>query len=260
MKFIFLALMFWLCSSYTNFVLADEPCPDNNVAVFQIQKTRFGDANLVGFDCLPPSAIMFNGKKVFENSGMYVGFEGYFQQGNIDVLLLSTNSGGSGKPDVTLSFLLISPDQSTRIVSNPEFISKFGDIRTHQDNQGRIFVNLGFYEGHEIVAELDGAYLTIRTISKQGGSMNLNSCKELYDLGEQVCGGTLEEQTSDCRDYVTKFEQVAILWPLAAAGAFHRLSNMPGFKKAGYRKACVSWCTGKPVLYDEFKKLTCSIN
>ena len=258
MKLIIFALVSWLTICYADAVLCEELC-NEEVLVNQIQKTRYGDANLVAIECFPPDAIMFNGRKVFDGQGMYVRIFGYFQVGNSDVILVGSNPGGSATPETAMFFLIISSKSVTHVLSDPKFVAvSSDDIKARMDKDGRVYVKLGFREGNEAVAELISGKLVLKSIPSKGHSMGSDSCQHLFEVGAEVCSSEFSRK-GGCGDYVSNAGEVGVIGSNAAMGSFQYSSNKPGFIKSGFSKSCLAWCKGNNVTYRDFGKETCGI-
>lgn len=140
----------WICVGCLLLTMAhadttDSEDEDSDVRVLYVQKTRFGDVSLVSIDAMPADTIMFNGKKVFEDPGMHVGIEGNYQVIDFDVILVSSNPGGSATPASHISFLVIKKDGSTQVLSDPDFVEAFdGSTHVVMSKDKRIYVRLGF--------------------------------------------------------------------------------------------------------------------
>jgi hypothetical protein len=231
---------------------------DSDLRVLKVQKTRFGDVLLVGPDSLPADALMFNGKKVFEDEGMYIGIYGYFQSKESDVILIGSNEGGSATPDTPMSFLIINSASQARVVSDPDFVafSPSEDlIKTSMDKNGRIFVNLGNRAGKELVAELDSGKLVIHANSKEGVSLANDLCRWLYDNGMESCESELAHKQG-CSKYANP---AGIFSSVSDMSQLTYIQNQPGYSQSGFNKSCLSWCNGKTVSYEEFRKATCGV-
>lgn len=234
------------------------PTEGSDLQVQHVQKTRFGDVQLVSHDSMPADALMFNGQKVFEDEGMYVEMYGYFQSKESDVILIGSNEGGSATPDTPMSFLMINSVSQVQVVSDPDFVafSPSADlIKTSMDKDGHIFVNLGNRAGKEIVAELDSGELTIHVNSKEGAPLANDLCQWLYDNGKESCESEIA-QKQGCSKYANP---AGIYGSVSDMSQLTYISNQPGYSQSGFNKSCLSWCNGKTVSYEQFRKATCSI-
>ena len=230
---------------------------DSTADVISVQKTRFGDVSLVSIDAMPADTILLNGKKVFEDSGMYVGIYGYFQSSDSDVMLIGSNPGGSATPETTMSFLIITRDGQAHTVSDPDFIAvSQGDVAGHIDNKGRIWVRLGFAGGAERVAELDSGKVTLHLIRKKVRSLDSTACQSLYAVGASICPSEFSHQNG-CGEFVADAGEKGVIGSGAEMGTFNYYSNWPGFNRKGFSNTCLAWCKGMNFSYGAFSKAVC---
>lgn len=227
----------------------------SNIQVSEVQETRFGKALLVSMiEGLHAGTILFNGKKVFDDDGMYVSIFGYFQSKDTDVILVSSNPGGSATPESAIYFLVIRSASEVQVVSGASVDTPDTDgLKKWMDKDGRIFVNLGYSGGDEMVAELDSGKLTVHAYSKKGVPLGEDLCKWLYDNGVESCNSDIAREQG-CSKYANP---AGIYSSVSAMSQLTYIRNQPGYSQAGFNKSCLAWCKGKDVTYPQFRTMAC---
>ncbi len=244
-------------------VLAKEPAgqvnmdsSNSDIQVAQTQKTRFGTALLVSNDGLPPSIIIFNGKKVFEDEGMYVSMVGYFRTKDADVILVGSNPGGSATPDSPMSFLVIHSASQAEVLTDPDFAAdtpNMDEVKKWMDKEGRIFVKLGFRDGNEMVAELNSGKLVVHAYSRKGMPLSDDLCQWLYDNGKESCISEVAHNEG-CAHYANP---AGIYSSVSDMTQLTYIRNQPGYNQAGFNQSCLAWCKGKDISYQQFRRTAC---
>ena len=253
-------LTFWIVLSclFLTISKAENSNESGGTVVTKLQKTRYGDVSLVSNNEMPADKIMFHGKTVFEDSGMYISLFGYFQLKDSDAILIGSNSGGSSTPETAMTFLVINSEGIAHTISDPSFVATSeSEIHARKIKGNRVSVSLGYHSGAETIAELENGKLTMKSVSRRGRPMSSNACQDLYQLGSRVCkhDGT---NNSNCRNGSSSTE-AGIDASISDMGSFNYFSNQPGFVKVGFIESCAAWCKGKTVEYRDFKKSACSI-
>ncbi len=229
-----------------------------DIKVSQTQETRFGKALLVSTDISTDSTIMFNGKKVFEDEGV-VSMDGYFRTKDADVILVSSNPGGSGTPDTQMYFLVIHSASQVEVLTDPDFVAdtpNTDELKKWMDKDGRIFVNLDFRGGHEMVAELNSGKLVVHAYSRKGIPLPDDLCQWLYDKGMETCQSD-EAHEAGCGKYSRHAGIGTEYSPHYYMTQFYYIRNQPGYNQAGLNKSCLAWCKGEDISYQQFRKTTC---
>lgn len=225
-------------------------------AVGKVQKTRFGNALLVQTNSLPPATILFNGQQVFQALGMYAAIFGYFQIHDADVILLGTNPGGA-TPETELSFLVINSESQTHLVADPDFVTRdAGGLKTLTEANGRMFVNLGFRDGDERVAEFDVDKLALHVQARKATPLSAADCLWLYVSAAADCGHEAARQ-ADCEAYAANAGLDGSVYEMRH---FQSISKKPGFTQSGLNAYCMAWCEGETVAYPQFSQSTCNIH
>ncbi len=202
-----------------------------NFYVWQDFKTRFGNVQAVSENAAPHATlILFNGIKVFEGDAEYVTIEKSFRVQDEDVILLSTNAGGSSTPEDKLYFLVIKSKSNVSVVSNPDFVADFGldrdQIAVRQN--GLIVIYLGSRAGRERVAEFISDRVVVHTKSKQGLPLKVDDCERLYEMGARECAGDRTHKP-DCPQLL-KDSDVFVTG--VDMSSYRYISNKSGFMNA----------------------------
>lgn len=150
---------------------------------------------------------------------------------NHDVVLLSFNAGGSGSTN-SYSFLIINPDQTTKMVSDDDLQSEDGTFEVRKQGE-TIEIDFGYSGGLARRAKLVGTTLTVSS-KKTSKVVPLSAeiCEDLFKALKE-CGETERKEMCDQGTWVLSN---------ATRGSFKVASQKPGFDAQGYNALCTQAC------------------
>lgn len=228
-------------------VMTSPAIPDDSMG------TRFGTVEAVFPH--PESnhvhVIKVRGKVVFKTEDI-IGLKEKFSLGNKEVVLFSTNCGGTACTD-NLSFLVLEKGWPPKVVTHKDFDSRDGTEKT-MVRDGKILVDLGYESKKRKTAVFDGKKLIIQHTLEPGRSLSNEDCKWIYTYAlDGVDGSCLYAGKNDPR-CVEPFESFALFARRRLGG----ISQNPVFDGDAFEGVCIETCkSGKALNYDAFRKAFC---
>jgi len=217
-------------------------------------QTRFG---IVETDFPHPETdyvhvINVRGKTVFRTEYDVIDLKNKFSLGKKDIVLFSTNCGGTACSD-NLSFLVLEKGKPATVVTDKEFASKGGTARTSVRNR-KILVDLGYDSNKRKTAVFDGKRLIFQYTVEETKSFPEEDCEWLYKYamdgedGSCIIAGRNDPR---CTDPLDSFGLYAIRRLTA-------VSQNPAFDDEAFGRACIETCkSGKVPDYNTFRKAVC---
>ena len=195
-----------------------------------------------------PDTIKIGGKVAYVEEGMYMNLRENFSLPNEEVVFFGVNCGGTGCPNDELHFLILSRGEKPKVISNGEFSSSDGTVKPKMKD-GKITVDLGYYDGKRKRAELSADKILIHLTPQPVSPMRLEDCRWLYKYSVDECIGA----SPDCENPSNAFSNMV----MKGVAAF---SNHPGFVSKNFDTVCATACnSGKKISFDEYQKIVCSM-
>lgn len=200
---------------------------------------------------MPPDTLLLAGKAVHSAEGNYIALHKLFPMGDSDVVLFSSNCGGSGCSENEFGFLVLKPNANPKVVSQKNFFAGIPQVKTRQQGD-TIHLQLGYNAGKKTLATYHNEQVSIEYKSLPPQALDADECKWLYDeLVKQICISAKSEDPT-CADPEATFTGFAMR---GLAG----VAEYPGFQAEGFTQQCQQACrTGKTVDYASFSHVACS--
>ena len=200
---------------------------------------------------MPPDTLLLAGKTVHSVDGNYITLHKLFPVGDSDVVLFSSNCGGSGCIDNDFGFLILKPNAAPKVVSHKELSANLGEVKTQQQGD-TILMQLGYNAGKQVVATYKNEQVSLDYKTLPPQALKAEDCKWLYNEAIKSACIDAKESNADCSDPTGTFIGAAMI-------EFAAISNYPGFKTEGFTQQCQQACrTGKTVDYASFSYVACS--
>jgi uncharacterized protein YecT (DUF1311 family) len=200
---------------------------------------------------MPPDTLLLDGKAVHSEEGNYIAMHKLFPIGETDVVLFSSNCGGSGCSENEFGFLVLKPNAAPKVVSQKDFSAGVPQVKTRQQGD-TVYLQLGYNAGRKTIATYKDEHVSIDYKTLPPQALEADECKWLYD--ELVKGVCISVKSDDptCADPEGTFTGFAMRGLAAVA-------EYPGFKADGFTQQCKQACrTGKTVDYASFSYVACS--
>lgn len=214
-------------------------------------QTRYGKVEITrSTPDMPPDTLTLDGKEVFRDEGFYIALHHYIQQEKRDLVLFSSNCGGSGCPENHFQFLVLENDAQPQLVSHDDFYGLPDDLGVQADGL-KILLDLGFEAGKHKSAVLEGHNLSIVLQTAPKEYLGDENCQWLHTDGLTAC---IEYRDIDakCADPQAGFAGYLMR---GVAG----MADFPGFTADAFNQYCVDACmSGKPAPFDTFATAVCS--
>lgn len=198
----------------------------------------------------PRDSLVLDGKLVFKDEGTYLSLYKLFQVSDTDVVLFSSNCGGSGCPADDFAFLMVHKGAEPKVITADGFDAYRQEVKTVQ--AGNIIkLKLGYSGGKRKLALLEGEQLSIRLEDVPAQPLQEEHCNWLYSDAIPAC---IEARTTnpDCSNPQGDFSG-AVMRGVAA------MADYPGFVQAGFDQQCQQACqNGKASDYAMFGGDVCS--
>lgn len=201
----------------------------------------------------PPDSISLNGKTIYKEEGYYVNIEHLIKLANAEVVLYSTNCGGSGCGISDYGFLVLLPNTEPKLINHKDFSAYPNDVKVTQEGN-IIKVDLGFDQGKRKTAILDKDNLSIQlTASSNTIPVPTEHCEWLYTQALDACIYTKQlDANADCNNAQGTITGGVMRGIIA-------MSNYPGFVDKAFDQACVASCNNsQKSTYAEFAATVCS--
>ncbi|MDG4584360.1 MAG: hypothetical protein P9E67_09805, partial [Candidatus Competibacter sp.] len=228
-------------------------------------ETRAGRLELVNIDSSSITAgrkLLFNGKTIFEQEGIYLNFVQLFKMSDRDVVLISGNCTGNGNlcaESELYRFLVLRPKEKVKIIGDSKFsdentlfsYDKVNDKPVIEQNGENIRVYLGFSKGNRKIAELEGENLSIHyaKASAEDSKLSPSSCDFLYSTIVEQCRD-ISEKSCNSTGWRNDLNWRTVDW-------IDRLSNRPAFDMNVFVGLCVSACRRQPLNRSSFNQSLC---
>lgn len=223
--------------------------PDANEELDSVA-TRFGVLAIGRSD---PNAtldtLLLDGKPVFQQEDMYLSLHYYFRRNEGDIVLFSSNCGGTGCQYDDFYYLLLSPNHAPKTVTAENF-------RTYRENLapkvegGNIILDLGYQDGKQKIATLAGETVSIALQVVPKSFIGEQDCRWLYDEALKSCRSL--HGTDGCKN-----PEEAM--PAYLTRGISIIGEHPGFAAEAFTRRCQLACTTDSVVdYPTFAKEVCS--
>jgi len=163
-------------------------------------------------------------------------FRNRIELGGTDVVILSSDAGGSGSPPPRLHLILIRPDAPPRIEADPSFRSIDGTQQFAYKGT-ELWFDLGYVDGRRRFGVFDGGSLRISEQAVVPEPLQAEICERTHaSLNACVSQGRMVD-----RDY-TEYSLARFLGEIsrAAARPIEELMHNPGFNQEAYMRVCAS--------------------
>jgi hypothetical protein len=182
-----------------------------------------------------PDTLNLNGKPIFKDEMEFVSIAALYALQDKDVILISTNGGGSGSIDI-YSIVIIAKGMTPVIIRNDNFFSSEGgfDLVLRDDN---LIIDLGFENGLHKMAYLNQKNtLSIETKKEVAPEpVDDATCKELYSI---ISDG-------ECANFGCK-EGISGL-SMRDQRTYYAFSQRPSVDRKLINKLCIEACTTKAI-------------
>lgn len=232
------------------YVQSLEPAEDAVSADDAVQ-TRFGKLEIVRSAAdKPPDTLNMDATQVFRQEGFFLALHQYVRQNERDLVLFSSNCGGSDCPQDQLYILRLEKDKQPEVLSKENFFAYPENISLKAEGE-RLILDLGFESGQRKTATMDGKELQI----------TLEKAEKMF-LGEEDCQWLYNDALQGCQEYRDTDEKCAdpqASFPSYLMRGVGALSDHPGFGSEAFGRYCFSTCdTSARPDYALFAKDVCS--
>jgi hypothetical protein len=186
----------------------------------------------------------------------YLNFFGNrFELGGTDVIVLSSDAGGSGSLPPRLQLIVLPPDAAPRIEADPEFRSTDGTRNVAAFGSSLLF-DLGYVDGNRKTAVFDGETLRIEQSAVKPEPLADAHCASIYNI-VNACIARGRGNDEDFSGYSPG--DFLRLLSRAEARPIEKLLNDPGFAQAEFMGVCATAArTGMAPDYGTFTALVCT--
>lgn len=213
--------------------------------------TRFGKLDITRSQPeMPPDTLLLTGEQVFQQEGFYLSLHYYLRQNERDIVLFSSNCGGTACPQHQFYYLILRPDAEPLLLTDNQFVATPEDLDLQVDG-GRLLLDLGYQAGKHKTATLAGEtlHVTLEAVAKSF-------------LGEENCRWLYEEALGSCRDYRetdARCQEIESSFPGYLSRGIAAVAEHPGFVREAFERRCTLACTtDSTVDYPTFAKEVCS--